>query len=361
MKKLPLNVKKCKKLHMGKNNNLCPDLKAHKDNLINADKEKYLGDQISNDGENKSNISERKGKGIGIVSQIMSLLDDICLGKYYFQTAVKLRESYLVNGILFNAEVWYDLKEQEIRELEEIDETLLRRILNAHSKTPIEALYLELGCLPLRHIIMARRINYLFYLANLNENELLFNFFLAQVKSPQKGDWILTMNENLEEIGLDIDIDKMIGMNQDKFKKIVKSAIQKAGLSYLLLKASSHSKMDNLQYIKKHELQSYLKHDKLKKHESQTYFKFRTRMEDFKENFKNGSTDTNCSLCTNHDSSQYFPESQKHFLKCTVISDQIPEISKLFEKEIYSTEKVNIEAVKTLLEAIEIRKLLLSN
>ena len=184
MKKLPLNVKKCKKLHMGKNNNLCPDLKAHKDNLINADKEKYLGDQISNDGENKSNISERKGKGIGIVSQIMSLLDDsICLGKYYFQTAVKLRESYLVNGILFNAEVWYDLKEQEIRELEEIDETLLRRILNAHSKTPIEALYLELGCLPLRHIIMARRINYLFYLANLNENELLFNFFLAQVKS----------------------------------------------------------------------------------------------------------------------------------------------------------------------------------
>ena len=61
MKKLPLNVKKCKKLHMGKSNTLCPDLKAHKNNMIDANKEKYLGDQISNDGENKSNISERKG------------------------------------------------------------------------------------------------------------------------------------------------------------------------------------------------------------------------------------------------------------------------------------------------------------
>ena len=86
----------------------------------------------------------------------------------------RLRESYLVNGLLFNSEVWYDLKEKDIRELEEIVEALLRKILNAHSKTPLEALYLELGVLPLRFIITikARRINYLRYLANLKENEL---------------------------------------------------------------------------------------------------------------------------------------------------------------------------------------------
>ena len=107
-------------------------------------------------------IIDRKGKGIGVVSQIMSLLDDICLGHYYFQSVIRLRESYFVNAILFNTEIWYDLKESEIRELEEIDETLLRQILKAHSKTPLEALYLELGCLPIRHIIMARRINYLY-------------------------------------------------------------------------------------------------------------------------------------------------------------------------------------------------------
>ena len=115
----------------------------------------------------------------------------------------------MVNGLLFNSEVWYDLKEKDIRELEEIDEALLRKILNAHSKTPLEALYLELGVLPLRFIIKARRINYLRYLANLKENELLYNFYKAQKTSPGKGDWIMTVLNAIEEIGLQINIDKL--------------------------------------------------------------------------------------------------------------------------------------------------------
>ena len=122
------------------------------------------------------------------------------LGQHYFQGAVRLKEAYLVNGILFNSEIWYDIKENEVEQLEQVDQILLRKILNAHSKTTIESLYLELGCLPIRYIIMARRLNYLHYLVNLPEDELLSNFFLAQVKTPKKGDWIITTKENLEEI-----------------------------------------------------------------------------------------------------------------------------------------------------------------
>ena len=71
------------------------------------------------------------------------------------KSAVLLRESLFVNGLLFNSEVWYNISEQELEDLEEVDEALLRNILKAHSKTPIEALYLELGCIPLRYIVMA--------------------------------------------------------------------------------------------------------------------------------------------------------------------------------------------------------------
>ena len=116
MMKLTMNSKKCKKIHIGKSNCMCPDLKVHGDRIEETDKEKYLGDQISGDCNNNTvNISMRKGKGIGIVSQIMLLLDEMCLGQYYFETAKRLRESSLVNGILFNSEVWYDLQENDIR------------------------------------------------------------------------------------------------------------------------------------------------------------------------------------------------------------------------------------------------------
>ena len=40
-----------------------------------VENEKYLGDKISNDRKNKININERKAKGLGIVAQIMTLLE----------------------------------------------------------------------------------------------------------------------------------------------------------------------------------------------------------------------------------------------------------------------------------------------
>ena len=53
----------------------------------------------------------------------MTLLDDICIGgTYHFKAAMLLRESKLVNGMLTNSEVWYNLTENDLRELEEIDE-----------------------------------------------------------------------------------------------------------------------------------------------------------------------------------------------------------------------------------------------
>ena len=47
MKKLPLNKNKCKKLHIGKSNQICPDLNIQDKIIDKAQKEKYLGDQIT--------------------------------------------------------------------------------------------------------------------------------------------------------------------------------------------------------------------------------------------------------------------------------------------------------------------------
>ena len=94
----------------------------HGETILVEDKEKYLGDHISNDCSNKINITERKNKGIGIVAKILTLLDTICMGgQFYFKSAIMMRESLLVNGILFNSEIWYNISEMELRELEEVD------------------------------------------------------------------------------------------------------------------------------------------------------------------------------------------------------------------------------------------------
>ena len=132
------------------------------------------------------------------VTQIMSLLNDISLGNNFYNIAKILREAMLINGMLCSANAWYNITETNLKSLEQVDESLLRPFLKAHSKTAKEALYLELGCQPIRFIIMARRINYLHYLLKLDKSELLWKVFEAQINNPVKGDWYLQIIEDLK-------------------------------------------------------------------------------------------------------------------------------------------------------------------
>ena len=47
---------------------------------------------------------------------------------------MKLRESRLLNGILFNNEAWHGVNLKPIKTSESIDEALLRSILKLHKK-----------------------------------------------------------------------------------------------------------------------------------------------------------------------------------------------------------------------------------
>ena len=65
--------------------------------------EKYLGDVISRDGKNIKNIKARVAKGKGIVTRIMTILEGIPFGQFYFEIAVILRNSLLVSSMLCNS------------------------------------------------------------------------------------------------------------------------------------------------------------------------------------------------------------------------------------------------------------------
>ena len=88
----------------------------------------------------------------------MNMLEFVNLGEFYFETAILLRESILINGMLTNSEIWYSLKKEEIKELENVDMTLLKKIFKVPFSTPSEAYFLELGILSLETIIKKRRI-----------------------------------------------------------------------------------------------------------------------------------------------------------------------------------------------------------
>ena len=134
------------------------------------------------DGRIINNIKSRVAKGTGIISKILSILDGIPFGQYYFEVALILRDSLLLSSILCNSESWYNVTKAEFDLIESVDLQFLRRILNVPKSTPKEMIYLELGCIPLRYIIKKRRILFLHYILNQDPNSMLFKFLMTQIK-----------------------------------------------------------------------------------------------------------------------------------------------------------------------------------
>ena len=340
IKNLQYGESKCHKLHVGKKKNICAEnsvdtwsLEKESENISSVwellDREggkhiietvssdKYLGDIISSDGKNTQNIQERKKRGMVAVSQIMEMMNELCLGQYYFEAGNLLRNSLLLSTMLSNSEAWYNLTNKEISDLETVDEVLLRKILSAHSKTPLELLYLETGNIPIRFILKARRLNFLWYILNESEESLLRNCFNRQNENPSKGDWVLTVREDLRELGIKLDMEDIKNTGKEEFKSIVKNAVKQSTLEYLLKIKEKHSKTKDLTY-ESLELQPYLRaccEASMTIIQKQFLFAARSRMIDLRANFKFGKSDISCRAC--HQSE----ETQEHLLQCPELQE----------------------------------------
>ena len=137
-KKLRLNAKKCAKMHIGKKCMNCPKLKVHDTEMKTSEKEKYLGDFINTSGNIKDTPTARITRGNAILVELRSILNEIPLGTRRTEIGLALREAWFINGCLFNSDVWFNVSAQDVQKLEVVDNQILRHILGAHSKTPVE-------------------------------------------------------------------------------------------------------------------------------------------------------------------------------------------------------------------------------
>ena len=119
---------------------------------------KYLGFIISSKGDNMAHIKNMKNKSIGVTRKIFSKLESLNLKNYYFECSVILLNAILRGTILYAADMFYNLKENELRIIERIEEEFMRKILKTSKGCPITSLYLVLGQTPARFEILKMRL-----------------------------------------------------------------------------------------------------------------------------------------------------------------------------------------------------------
>ena len=231
----------------------------------------------------------------------------------------------------------YGLTKAHIEKLEKCDRYFFRKLFNVPFSTPTESFYLETNELPLRFIIIGRRLLYYWTILNKPDNELVKQVFRTQQLSPVRNDWCETIKLDMKSINFDIMENDIIGMKKSKFKSLLKNKIREAASSFLTDLKEKHSKSCNL--FLGDQMQRYLTTHSPTTQEKQILFSLRTRTFKCKANYKNQFNSLQCDFCNHVDN-------QEHLLECSIVQDL--DISQVKYDYIHGTLSQQIKIAKVM-------------
>ena len=305
-RKLQFSVDKCKRMHIGKKKNKCKEIfidnwkiECKQDNYLSyqtdvyqgklpvqdTSKHIYLGEVVCDSLTNKANITSKISKCQGIKNDILFILNNIYYGDSFFEIVKLLRNSMFLSVLLGNCEIWPNVIKSDLKRLETCDKKFLAQIMGVSSKGSYSLMLLEGGLLPIRHVIIAKRLNYLYTLLKNEPSSLARQIFDQQCKSVQKQDWTSQIMEDLKEFEISLSFQEIEKLSKYKYKKIIKQASFKVAFKYLTSEKQKLSKGNNL-YYSSLKTQNYLKQNTgLTTQDMKQIFSIRTRNLFLKTNF----------------------------------------------------------------------------
>ena len=343
-KRLQFGTSKCVKMHIGKPDNiLCKDVhvggwkvdvvtdpetgeSSNREYFNGLEKMKvvqeqtYLGDLISSDGTHTKKVQQRSNKGLGVITQIMNILESTYFGKYFFEVALVLRESLFLSSLLLNTEAWVNYTDKDVRILEQCDEILLTKIMDCGTNSSNAMKYLELGVVPVRFEIMKRKLGFLQYILKQNKDSMIYKILKVTSESSVKNDFVYTCKKYMKTLNFEITFEEIEKMSKFSFKKLLKEKIQYAAFSYLEEQKTKQKKIKDIVYSKL-EMQEYLVDGDRQTNVSKMIYKARGRTLDIKLHQKWKYSDTLCSGC------QVNEESGEEILRCESFGENEQKIS----------------------------------
>ena len=264
--------------------------------MESSNKQRYLGDLYSTDCKIDENIQMRYNKGIGIVNNILIILKHISFGHFSIEIALILRNSLLLNGILYNVEALVKLEQKHIKILEDCDNYFWQQVFNTPRTTAMESYHIEASTMPLRFTILGRKFMFLWTLLNKSSEELAKRVFTAQTMIKTENSWVDTIEKDLVRCKIDLNFNQISRYSKQQFKLLVKKKLFECSQKFLYDLQQKHSKTQNL--VLSDKIKKYLISPNIPLVLKQTIFKLKSRMEHVKNNYKSMySNDLTCLFC----------------------------------------------------------------
>ena len=136
---------------------------------------------------------------------------------------------------------------------------------------------------------------------------LIYKFLQLQFEHPTKGDWASTCVKDLKELKIDLSLEEIKIIYKPKYQKLLKSAISKKALEYLLGKQGTKGSEMKYSHL---EMADYLmpNNELMSIEDQRKLFEIRNHMVDIPANFSSSKVITKC-ICSDK-------EDMKHIYIC---------------------------------------------
>ena len=207
--------------------------------------------------------------------------------------------------------------------------------------------YLELGAIPIRFLIMKRKILFLQYILKQDKKSMIYNILKAIQDEPRKNDFVTTCKKYIETLKMNITFEEIEKMSKFQLRRILVEQIKNEALVYL---KNQQSKQEKIREIVFNELkmQNYLSDGDRNIEVSKIIYKARGQTLDIKTQKRWKYSDVTCEGCHKN------IESGEEVLKC----DNLGENDKKIEYTWFFSDMVSkqIAAGKMMLEKLKKRK-----
>ena len=155
-------------------------------------------------------------------------------GRHTFRAASIMRQSLLLGSLLNNSESWINITKKDLDDLEKPDTMVHRGILCTEGNPSKVFMHLEFGSIPVRFVIMEKRLNFLKYILNESMESMIRQVFEALKVDSRKGDFVALVKEDIETLNIDLSEEDITLITKLQWKKYVHEKVKAGALKWLV-------------------------------------------------------------------------------------------------------------------------------
>lgn len=226
-----------------------------------------------------------------------------------------MRESMLLGSMLNNAESWININKTDLNNLEKPDTILQKLILSAKGSPSKVFMYLELGILPVKYVIMEKRLKFLRYILNEDMSSMIRQVYETLKLDSRKGDFVYLIKQDMEDLDLELTEEEIQICTKIQWKKFIHERVKYFALFSLTEENKHKSKTKHIKF-ETLTMRKYLEKNQ-NTSLSKIIFSVRSGTMDIKIWNEWNYHDTLCVMCALED------ENIEHFMTCGLYGNKI--------------------------------------